>query len=59
MNPSGINSIDTNLMEATLTITNAVPKASNSGPWQVFENKIKYYAKITCGAHPVKEPFTY
>ena len=47
MNPSGINSFNTNFMKATFTLTNAVPQfeASNSGPWQVFENKIKGYAK--------------
>ena len=52
MNPSGINSFNTNFMKATFTLTNAVPQfeASNSGPWQVFENKIKDYAKITCGS---------
>ena len=52
MNPSGINSFDINFMKATFTLTNAVPQfeASNSGPWQVFENKTKYYAKITCGS---------
>ena len=51
MNPSGINSFDINFMKATFTLTNAVPQfeASNSGPWQVFENKMKDYAKITCG----------
>ena len=52
MNPSGINSFDINFMKATFTLTNAVPQfeASNSGPWQVFENKIKNYAKIICGS---------
>ena len=52
MNPSGINSFNTNFMKATFTLTNAVPQfeASNSGPWQVFENKIKGYAKKTCGS---------
>ena len=25
-------------------------EASNCGPWEVFENKIKDYAKITCGS---------
>ena len=52
MNPSGINSFDINFMKATFTLSNAVPQfeASNSGPWQVFENKIKDYAKITCGS---------
>ena len=34
MNPSGINSFNTNFMKATFTLTNAVPQfeASNSGP---------------------------
>ena len=52
MNPSGINSFDINFMKATFTLTNAVPQfnASNNGPWQVFENKIEDYAKITCGS---------
>ena len=51
MNPSGINSFDINFMKATFTLTNAVPQfeAPNSGPWQVFENKMKDYAKINCG----------
>ena len=52
MNPSGINSFDINFMKATFNLTNAVPQfeASNSGPWQVFENKIKNYAKNICGS---------
>ena len=51
MNPSGINSFDTNYMKATFTLTNAVPQfeASNSGPWQDFETKIRIYAQNTCG----------
>ena len=58
MNPSGINSFDINFMKATFTLTNAVPQfeASNSGPWQVFENKMKDYAKITCGPDPPRNP---
>ena len=52
MNPSGINSFNTNFMKATFTLTNAVPQfeASNNGPWRVFEDMIKDYAKITCGS---------
>ena len=52
MNPSAINSFDTNFMKATFTLTNAVPQfeASNSGPWQEFERKIRNYAKTTCGS---------
>ena len=52
MNPSGINSFDINSMKATFTLSNAVPQfeASNSGSWEGFENKIKDYAKITCGS---------
>ena len=52
MNPSGINSFDINFMKATFTLTNAVSQfdTSNSGPWQDFEEKIKDYAKITCGS---------
>lgn len=51
MNPLGINSFDLNFMKATFTLTNAVPqfKASNSGPWQEFETKIRDYAKDICG----------
>ena len=58
MNPSGINSFDINFMKATFTLSNAVPQfeASNSGPWQVFENKMKDYAKITCGPDPPRNP---
>ena len=51
MNPLGINSFDLNFMKATFTLTNAVPQfeASNSGPWQNFETKIRDYAKDICG----------
>lgn len=51
MNPSAINSFDLNFMKATFTLTNAVPQfeASNSGPWQEFEEKIRDYAKDICG----------
>ena len=52
MNPSGINSFDINFMKATFTLSNAVPQfeASNNGPWKDFEDKIKDYAKKTCGS---------
>ena len=52
MNPSGINSFDKTYMKNTFTLTNAVPQfeASNSGPWQEFERKIRNYAKTTCGS---------
>ena len=51
MNPSAINSFDLNFMKATFTLTNAEPQfqASNSGPWQEFETKIRDYAKNICG----------
>ena len=51
MNPAGINSFDLNFMRATFTLTNAVPQfqASNGGPWQEFETKIRDYAKDICG----------
>lgn len=51
MNPSAINSFDTNFMTATFTLTNAAPQfaTSNQGPWQVFEKKIRDYTKNTCG----------
>ena len=51
MNPAGINSFDFKFMKATFTLTNAVPQfeASNSGPWQDFETKIRDYAKDICG----------
>ena len=51
MNPAGINSFDLKFMKATFTLTNAVPQfqASNSGPWQEFETKIRDYAKNICG----------
>ena len=43
-------------MKATFTLTNAVPQfeASNSGPWQEFERKIRNYAKTTCGSQTRK-----
>ena len=52
MNPSGINSFDKNFMMATFTLTNAAPQfeTSNSGPWHIFEGRIRKYAKSTCGA---------
>ena len=52
MNPSGINSFNTSFMEATFTLSNAVPQfeKSNNGPWKYFERKIKDYAKTTCGS---------
>ena len=39
-------------MQVTYTLTNAVPQyvASNSGPWQTFEAKIRSYAKESCGS---------
>ena len=51
MNPLGINSFNKDFMTATFTLTNAVPQfeASNSGPWQEFEAKIRDYAKDICG----------
>lgn len=52
MDPLAINSFDKRFMEATYTFTNAVPQyvASNSGPWQVFEAKIRSYAQNSCGS---------
>ena len=39
-------------MQATFTLTNAAPQyvASNSGPWQIFEAKIRSYAQNFCGS---------
>ena len=53
MNPSGINTFDTNFMKATFTLTNAAPQfeTSNSGPWQKFEGRIRQYAQTTCGSN--------
>ena len=51
MNPSALNTFDKAFMKATFTLSNAVPQfqTSNSGPWQVFETRIRNYAKNTCG----------
>ena len=51
MNPSGINSFGPN-EKATFTLAIAVPQfaASNNGPWEKFEKKIRDYAKITRGS---------
>lgn len=52
MNPVAINTFDKNFMKATFTLTNIIPQyiASNSGPWQIFEAKIRRYAADTCGS---------
>ena len=52
MDPLAINSFDKRFMQATYTLTNAVPQyvVSNSGPWQMFEAKIRSYAKDSCGS---------
>lgn len=52
MNPAAINTFDVNSLEATFTLTNAVPQyiPSNSGPWKIFEANIRRYAKETCGS---------
>ena len=52
MNPSGINSFDPNFMKVTFTLANAVSQfaASNNGPWEKFEKKIRDYTKIICGS---------
>ena len=51
MNPLTLNTFDKNFMRATFTLSNAVPQfeASNSGPWQAFEKRIRNYAKNRCG----------
>ncbi|KAL9964473.1 hypothetical protein ACROYT_G028119 [Oculina patagonica] len=50
MDPLAINSFDKSFMEATFTLTNAAPQyiASNSGPWQIFEAKVRRYAQNSC-----------
>ena len=52
MNPLAINSFNKSFMQATFTLTNAVPQyvASNSGPWQKFEATIRSYAQEVCGS---------
>jgi len=52
MDPLAINSFNKSFMQVTYTLTNAVPQyvASNSGPWQTFEAKIRSYAKESCGS---------
>ena len=51
VNPSAINSFDTNHMKATYTLSNAVPQFQtfNSQEWGDQEAKIRNYAKNTCG----------
>lgn len=51
MNPSAINSFDKNHMKATYTLSNAVPQFQtfNSNEWGNQEQKIRDYAKNTCG----------
>ena len=52
MNPLAINSFNKSFMQVTYTLTNAAPQyvASNSGPWQIFEAKIRSYAQDFCGS---------
>ena len=52
MDPLAINSFNKSFMQATYTLTNAAPQyvASNSGPWQTFEAKIRSYAQDFCGS---------
>ena len=54
MNPSNVNSYDVNFMEATYTLTNAVPQfiKSNRGLWRIFEGRIVNYAATTCAGKP-------
>ena len=51
MNPLTLNTFDKRFMEATFTLSNAVPQfeTSNSGPWRTFETRIRNYAKNRCG----------
>ena len=53
MDPLAINSFNKSFMQATFTLTNAVPQyvASNSGPWQIFEARVRGYAQEYCGSH--------
>ena len=46
MNPVAINTFNINFMKAIFTLTNTIPQyvASNSGPRQIFETKIRRYA---------------
>jgi len=52
MDPLAINSFNKSFMQVTYTLTDAVPQyvASNSGPRQTFEAKIRSYAKESCGS---------
>jgi len=54
INPSHINSFDTDYMTATYTLSNAVPQfiGSNRGPWSTFEARIANYAQVTCAGKP-------
>jgi len=51
MNPVTLNTFDKSFMNATFTLSNAVPQfeTSKNGPWRAFETRIRNYAKNTCG----------
>ena len=59
MNPVAINTFNINFMKATFTLTNTTPQyvASNSGPWQIFETKIRRYAADVCGSRACRGTF--
>ena len=59
MNPVAINTFNINFMKATFTLTNTIPQyvASNSGPRQIFETKIRRYAADVCGSQACRGTF--
>ena len=59
MNPVAINTFNINFMKAIFTLTNTIRQyvASNSGPRQILETKIRRYAADVCGSRACRGAF--